>query len=1049
MFKCAYSDTHYSYDREYDDLMKATYTAACTNDPHFYQMCDLEFAREMGWKMTDDEVLCGSYLCDRRMDILTSFRLTELGEECSSDCRNTDLNIKRCEDEEVRTLPSGKVVSLSKICNDVCDIGDCEDEANCNGFTYGMYCKSGLFQRDYIEPKYICDAASSCDQKEDNAHCAVTKETETSCRHVQTGSLVPVHNNTRCTVLFHNLQKYCIDKDTVLYQTNCSDSARIGLRCEINGYMSSVSKYIVCNEEYDKLIEHHGLRVCDDKIEKRCFETKTCKIHKHKMCNNKTDCVNEADELHDICRSMTNNTCQRRADLENGELPIPTKWIKDGVMDCVNGVDETADWPICGRGKTIRYFLKDYDKCENVFLCRTGDPGYVELNKLCDGLDTCGNENEVCSVSSRSYSITTSVLTTNKGLSKTLSYCMKGLQTLRQLQGSCIDKQFIYPDGEIFGVDTKTSLTLPYDKKPCAHLYGEQYLYTSCTGRCIDEKASCPLKTPTRYEVCPNQFPNRVGTIVNNKYLIFFTRSFGTIYTNRYFVCEDRKKCISYPQVCNLVHDCEDRSDEKMCTNHFKCNSSQHLLPKTKKCDGRIDCADLSDECNEECSNTILEGALIEGLSWTIGIIAVTANLAIIGKSLWTLKRCRTAVAVMNRCFIIMIAFGDFLIGCYLTVIAIYDTIIHEEYYCKKQMEWITSFECSAIGVLSTIGSQVSLFSMAGLSIVRIHGIRNSMNIPGEVTGSKILNIATTMLILISASVAIAILPIVKIFEDFYVNALQFSDKLKIFIGTTYKATVFKVIQAYYGRTKETTLKWEKLIEMVRGMFSRQEEYEDFTEEINKVDFFGNDGVCLFKYFVKNEDPQRMFVWSILALNFTCFMIIAFSYLLIGILSQRSSESLAMSQNNQQIAQRNKRMNRRIAIIITTDFLCWIPFITTCILHSLEVVDATPWYSIFSMIILPINSVINPLLYDGAITNASAFFFCSLSARISESAIGNYLTTLATTGSSQCLNRLSNSVILQAAREWLNPSTTEAVELDVIENHAQHFEGAHTRETES
>ena len=57
-------------------------------------------------------------------------------------------------------------------------------------------------------------------------------------------------------------------------------------------------------------------------------------------------------------------------------------------------------------------------------------------------------------------------------------------------------------------------------------------------------------------------------------------------------------------------------------------------------------------------------------------------------------------------------------------------------------------------------------------------------------------------------------------------------------------------------------------------------------------------------------------------------------------------------------------MNRRITIIITTDFCCWIPFIVICALHFLEALDATPWYSIFSMIVLPINSVINPLLYD-------------------------------------------------------------------------------------
>ena len=44
------------------------------------------------------------------------------------------------------------------------------------------------------------------------------------------------------------------------------------------------------------------------------------------------------------------------------------------------------------------------------------------------------------------------------------------------------------------------------------------------------------------------------------------------------------------------------------------------------------------------------------------------------------------------------------------------------------------------------------------------------------------------------------------------------------------------------------------------------------------------------------------------------------------------------------------------------------PFIVVCALHSLEVLDATPWYSLFSMMILPINSVINPFLYDEVVT---------------------------------------------------------------------------------
>ena len=722
------------------------------------------------------------------------------------------------------------------------------------------------------------------------------------------------------------------------------------------------------------------------------------------MCDENTDCHDRADETHEICLSKTTETCRRRVSSKIKQ-PIPISWLKDGVMDCMDGIDETDDWEKCGEGITSRYKSGAEEKCENVFICRTGKPGYELLRNLCDGLENCGNENEVCSVSSRSETFTTTVISTNRGLTKQLSYCLKGVNNLELFVGACVYEHFIYPDGDIFGVDTKTPVFLPNNKQSCYYMYGEQYLYTSCIGRC--KEASCPLRNIPRYEVCPNQLHDRVGTIVNNDYLIFLTRTYGSVYTNRYFVCDNKITCIDFSKVCDLVNDCEDGSDELLCINHFKCNTSGKLLPKTKKCDGHIDCTDLSDECNDQCSNMILENIFLKGLSWSIGLLAVVANLIIIGKSLSTLKRCKTTTALINRLLIILIALGDFLIGCYLFIIAAYDTLIFKKGYCQKQITWITSFECSFIGVFSTIGSQISLFSMTGLSIVRMHGIWNSMNIPGEVTVIKVFQITAAILSLTLVSITIAVVPIVGNLENFFVNGVRFSDGLKIFIGTPNKETLLEVIQAYYGRTRDGTLKWDTLIKMVSNMYSHDSDYEDLTKKVNKVDFYGNDGVCLFKYFVQNDDPQKMFVWSILSLNFICFLFISISYLVIGILSRRSSKSIASSQNKREIQERNNKMNRRIAIIITTDFLCWVPFIAVCVLHSLEVLDATPWYSIFSMVILPINSVINPLLYDDVVTTVIRTLVCSL------------------------LSRIENSTLYQSIRDWSHSvPTVQEMELD-------------------
>ena len=980
------------------ERLKSLYGSLCSNDPHFYQIC----GTKLGGKVTNGELLCEFYLClkksyYRKSSYLYSSRdFHQLNGECYVNCENTDINKEGC-DERV-ALPNGQLVKPDHICNDVCDQMTCIDEAICNGYIYGIYCyrRFNSNRPDYLAPNLICNDRKDCYNNEDEADCTVTNTTEISCWRFQENRQVAVQNFTRCLPIgFEDFTKYCRSKDLVKQHINCTDPSRVGVGCEINGYQSTVSRYFICYND--------KITACDDKIDSKCLNTRSCRVHKHAMCDNKEDCVDLADENHPDCRSKTKATCKRRVG-NMGVLPIPIAWLNDGVWDCQNGADETENWPTCGQGKTLRFVSSSETECENVFLCKTGNDGYVELHNLCDGLESCGNENAICSVSSRSQSITTSVLTTNKGLTKHFSYCLKGLNDLQNLISACVKEEFIFPDEDIFGVDTKTSLLLPDKKQSCDNMFGEMYLYTSCTGRCVN--AVCSLKTIPRYEVCPSQLPNRVGTLVNNEYLIFFTKSFGAIYTNSYFVCDDKIECIEYSKVCDLIYDCYDHSDEAHCSNHFKCNSSGKLLPKTKQCDGHVDCSDLSDEFNEHCSKQILEGTGLKGISWLIGLLAVVANLVIIGKSFWTLKRCRTVAAVLNRCLIIMIALGDFFIGCYLLIIAFYDAIIFRKLYCKLQISWITSLECSVIGVVSTIGSQISLFSMTGLSTVRIHGIWNSMRIPGDITRAKSVKVAAAIAILILASATIAVIPIMERFEDFFVNGLKFQDGMKLFIGTPNKATVLQVIEAYYGRTKDATLKWDTLIQMVQAMFSHDLQYEDLTKKVAKVDFYGNDGVCLFKYFVQDNDPQKLFVWSILSINFICFLFISISYLLIGILTRRSSKSLASSQNNQQIAQRNRRMNQRIAIIIATDFLCWVPFIVICILHSLNIINATAWYSIFSMVILPINSVINPFLYDDLVTRH----------------IGAGLQALST--------KTSDFVHFQSMREKFTPSTAQLTELD-------------------
>ena len=63
-------------------------------------------------------------------------------------------------------------------------------------------------------------------------------------------------------------------------------------------------------------------------------------------------------------------------------------------------------------------------------------------------------------------------------------------------------------------------------------------------------------------------------------------------------------------------------------------------------------------------------------------------------------------------------------------------------------------------------------------------------------------------------------------------------------------------------------------------------------------------------------------------------------------------------------ANSSTNLERKITLIIITDFLAWIPFIIICYLHYFKVLDGSSLYTIFSIVILPMNSVLNPMIYD-------------------------------------------------------------------------------------
>ena len=130
----------------------------------------------------------------------------------------------------------------------------------------------------------------------------------------------------------------------------------------------------------------------------------------------------------------------------------------------------------------------------------------------------------------------------------------------------CSVREFTRPLVDVFGA-ARIRVNVPSSKIDCSHIFGESYVYLSCLDLCLD--SACPLEnTPLIHNSCPGQYTDRIFTLANNSYLTFVTNNNPEgLYEQNFFQCKN-SKCVKYGQVCDLVDDCGDFSDEINCTNH-------------------------------------------------------------------------------------------------------------------------------------------------------------------------------------------------------------------------------------------------------------------------------------------------------------------------------------------------------------------------------------------------------------------------------------------------------------------------------------------------
>ena len=254
VFKCHNSEDLYEVSDQIG-CYQSSYSLACENDPTFYQICGLNPCSAYRKVTPSTTFSCGSWLCEEKTTKISYSGRSRLNRYRCNDqdeCANTDFDESYCISEfEFQCKHTGSSYSISEKCDLKCDCFHCDDEAFCNGFSYGYSCH---FDTSYRSSPNMCNnlASYGC-KKECKKEPIVTYCKPGAAYYLKyPKDIRPVYRTQICAVP-EVLEKHVTCRDG-LDQVNCADPKRVALRCTMDGTLITVSLFALCK----------GYQLCDD-----------------------------------------------------------------------------------------------------------------------------------------------------------------------------------------------------------------------------------------------------------------------------------------------------------------------------------------------------------------------------------------------------------------------------------------------------------------------------------------------------------------------------------------------------------------------------------------------------------------------------------------------------------------------------------------------------------------------------------------------------------------------------------------------------------------
>ena len=306
----------------------------------------------------------------------------------------------------------------------------------------------------------------------------------------------------------------------------------------------------------------------------------------------------------------------------------------------------------------------------------------------------------------------------------------------------------------------------------------------------------------------------------------------------------------------------------------------------------------------------LLPNTTLEVFMWVFGWLAVLGNIFVL---IWR-RRGKFEENQVQVLLITNLAASDMLMGIYMLIISSAD--IHFGRYFPAQAEyWRTSRLCKFAGMLAVSSSEASVFFVTLISIDRY--TRIAFPYTAHQLRFHSARVISTVLWVLALAIGSVPAIMLRINPDLY-------DVSEVCIN----------------------------LPLVRQQVL-------IVDEELYTDLFGKNQTRLVHLATGTKPSMYFSIAMFLGVNLLCFFIVLFCYVEIFWTVKRTGFTTNRRGRDKEI-----RMAMKMAVIVLTDFVCWMPIIILGILVQSGVTEVSPTvFAWIATLILPINSSVNPFLY--------------------------------------------------------------------------------------